>query len=74
MTSEDELPECKVVILPVEIIEDILVILADIESPYSISSLAQTCRHFRQLVYDPLDKFLWRRVFLTTFDDPRVHA
>ena len=58
--------------LPVEVTEDILVLLAANSSPRSISALAQTCRHLRQLIYDPLDKFLWRRVFLTTFDDPRA--
>ena len=59
--------------LPLEVVEDILVFLAESPSPASVSHLAQSCRHFRQIIYDPLDKFLWRRVFLTTFDDPRPH-
>ncbi|KAF7793559.1 hypothetical protein EIP86_004673 [Pleurotus ostreatoroseus] len=57
--------------LPSEVVEEILVYLAERKEPLSISRLAQTCLHLRQIVYDPLDKFLWRRVFLTTFDDPR---
>ena len=54
--------------LPLEVVEDIIVFLA-IEGQFkTISSLAQTCRHLRQFVYDPADKHLWHRIFLTTFD------
>lgn len=41
-------------------------------SPGSISAVAQTCRAFRALVYQSADQHLWREIFLTTFDDPRV--
>ena len=59
-----------IIALPLEVVEDIIVFLA-IEGQFTtISSLAQTCRHLRQFIYDPADKHLWHRIFLTTFDDP----
>lgn len=58
--------------LPSEVVEEMLVYMAEQGDSLSISRLAQTCRRFHELVYDPLDKFLWRRVFLTNFDDPRA--
>lgn len=57
--------------LPLEALEDILVFLAFDNAIQSISSVARTCRKIRQFIYDPLDTCLWRRIFLTTFDDPR---
>lgn len=45
--------------------------LAHLGCPTSISSLARTCRALRKLIYAPQDKFLWRRIFLAVFDDPR---
>lgn len=58
--------------LPPELLEEILVNIAESDKPTSIAALAQCCRALRRLVYDPVDRFLWRRIFLTTFDDPRV--
>ncbi|EKM61560.1 uncharacterized protein PHACADRAFT_204731 [Phanerochaete carnosa HHB-10118-sp] len=57
--------------LPPELLEDILVLLAELGHPKTISALAKTCRTLRQLIYAPQDKFLWRRMLLATFDDPR---
>ena len=53
--------------LPNEVAEMIL-ILSD--HPPSITAFAQTCRAFRSLVYDSTDNHLWRRLYLTRFDDP----
>ena len=57
--------------LPLELIEEIIIIstlLGDARAP---STLAQTCRPFRTLVYHQLHKHLWREMFLILFDDPR---
>ncbi|PSR84472.1 hypothetical protein PHLCEN_2v5430 [Hermanssonia centrifuga] len=59
--------------IPTEVIEDVLVVLAEAKKPTSIAFLAQTCRYLRQIIYQPLDKYLWRRIFLSTFDDPRIY-
>ncbi len=59
--------------MPTEVIEDVLVVLAEAKKPTSIAFLAQTCRYLRQIIYQPLDKYLWRRIFLSTFDDPRIY-
>jgi hypothetical protein len=57
--------------LPPELIEEIIIIstlLGDARAP---STLAQTCRPFRALVYHQPHKHLWREMFLILFDDPR---
>jgi hypothetical protein len=59
-----------VLALPLEVIEDVLVFLAIDGEFTSISSFAQTCRRLRQFIYDPTDKHLWHRIFITTFDNP----
>ncbi|KAI0348197.1 hypothetical protein BDW22DRAFT_1350363 [Trametopsis cervina] len=58
--------------LPLEVVEDVIVFLAIDDQITTISSLAQTCRRLRQFIYDPTDRHLWHRVFLTTFDDPHI--
>jgi F-box-like len=58
--------------IPAEIIEHILLYTAMAGDPRSIASFAQTCRFFRNLVYEPVDRHLWREVFLLQFDDPRL--
>ncbi|KIP04335.1 hypothetical protein PHLGIDRAFT_200529 [Phlebiopsis gigantea 11061_1 CR5-6] len=60
--------------LPAELIEDILVALAESANPKTIAALARTCRAVKKLIYFPEDKHLWRRIFLTTFDDPRLRS
>jgi hypothetical protein len=58
-------------LLPPELIEEIIIIstlLGDVRAP---STLAQTCRAFRTLIYHQLHKHLWREMFLILFDDPR---
>ena len=57
--------------LPLEALEDILVSLAFDGHIVTVSAFAQTCHKIRQLVYEPLDKHLWRQIFLSTFDAPR---
>jgi hypothetical protein len=57
--------------LPSELIEEIIIIstlLGDTRAP---STLAQTCRLFRSLVYYQQHSHLWREMFLILFDDPR---
>lgn len=57
--------------LPSELIEEIIIIstlLGDVRAP---STLAQTCRAFRALVYHQVHTHLWREMFLIHFDDPR---
>ncbi|THH27326.1 hypothetical protein EUX98_g6865 [Antrodiella citrinella] len=55
--------------LPSELTESIVVLLA--EYPVAIAAFAQTCRHFRSLVYATADDHLWRNLFLALHDDPR---
>lgn len=58
-------------LLPPELIEEIIIIstlLGDVRAP---STLAQTCRTFRTLIYHQVNRHLWREMFLTLFDDPR---
>ncbi|KAF8489529.1 hypothetical protein F5888DRAFT_1638533 [Russula emetica] len=58
-------------LLPPELIEEIIIIstlLGDVRAP---STLAQTCRTFRTLIYHQAHKHLWREMFLIHFDDPR---
>ena len=58
-------------LLPPELIEEIIIIstlLGDVRAP---STLAQTCRDFRTLIYHQVNRHLWREMFLTLFDDPR---
>ena len=57
--------------LPPELIEEIIItsaLLGDVRAP---STLAQTCRVFRTLVYHQMHRHLWREMFLILFDDPR---
>ncbi|TCD61664.1 hypothetical protein EIP91_008112 [Steccherinum ochraceum] len=66
-------PECHkfgILDLPGEIVEKIVVELHDL--PCSISAFARTCNHHRLLIYHPSDTFLWRSIFLTQYDDPRL--
>jgi len=36
-----------------------------------ITAFSQTSRFFYDLIYGCPDQYLWREIFLTTFDDPR---
>ena len=57
--------------LPSELIEEIIIVsalLGDVRAP---STLAQTCRAFRTLIYHQAHKHLWREMFLVLYDDPR---
>ena len=59
-------------LLPDELIDEIIIfsaLLGDVRAP---STLAQTCRSLRTLVYDQRQhQLLWRDMFLILFDDPR---
>lgn len=46
-------------------------LLAQCDSAPCLAALAATCRALRKLLYSPRDAFLWRRIFITTFDEPR---
>ncbi|KAF8876277.1 hypothetical protein BD779DRAFT_1561102 [Infundibulicybe gibba] len=58
--------------MPSELIETILILTALGDFPAAIASLAMTCRYFHRLVYHYNDHHLWREIYLTTFDDPRL--
>lgn len=55
--------------LPGEIIEAILIIVP----LSSVAAFSQTCKAYRQLVYQPKDNHLWRTLFLTQneYDNPK---
>jgi hypothetical protein len=64
--------KAKIFTLPPELIEQTLILAALYGFPSAIAHLSCTCRYFHQLVYCSTDNHLWREVFLTTFDDPRL--
>ncbi|CAL1717340.1 unnamed protein product [Somion occarium] len=55
--------------LPSEVLETIIVSLSD--APLSISALSKSCGRFFSLIYETHDDYLWRRIFLARYDDPR---
>lgn len=59
----------RIVDLPPELLESIIVTLSD--APFSISALSKTCSTFFLLIYKGPDHHLWRRLFLSRYDDPR---
>lgn len=63
--------EATLISIPLELVENILVYCVADGSSSSIASLASTCRALRVVIYNASDHHLWRRIFLTTFDDPR---
>ena len=65
-------PQMNLTSLPVELLEHILVTCAHLGDPTSIANLSLTCRFFRDIVYHASDAHLWREIYLTTFDDPRL--
>ena len=56
--------------LPPELVEEVLIISTLLNDTYAAANLAQTCRHFRALVYHQFHKYLWREMFLVVFDNP----
>ncbi|KAG5337196.1 hypothetical protein C0989_010352 [Termitomyces sp. Mn162] len=64
-------PAPKIFALPLELIEEALVIAAARGFPSAIAAFGSSCRHFHHFVYYSADHHLWREIFLTTFDDPR---
>jgi hypothetical protein len=57
-------------ILPIELVEEILILCAASRAYRAIAAMSQTCQQFYLLVYKTPDSHLWREIFLTTFDDP----
>ncbi|THU76910.1 hypothetical protein K435DRAFT_812971 [Dendrothele bispora CBS 962.96] len=55
--------------LPTEILEQILVQCGHNGSPESISTISQTCKELRDLIYDTT---IWREVYLSVLDSPFV--
>jgi hypothetical protein len=53
--------------IPDEVIEHTLTYL----HPLCVFRFAQTCRSAHSLVHGASDPYLWRQLFLTSFDDPR---
>ncbi|KAI0074910.1 hypothetical protein K474DRAFT_1664918 [Panus rudis PR-1116 ss-1] len=58
--------------LPSEIIELIVVNLAVAGHTESVAAIAQSCHAMRNLVYGATDQHLWREIYLSIFDDPRL--
>lgn len=72
MTAHSPRPSPLVMSLPLELTELILIFTAILGFPEAIAVVAQTCQVMRTLIYDAPDQHLWREIYLTTFDDPRV--
>ena len=58
-------------LLPPELIEEVIIISAHLGDPRIAATLSQTCHPFRSLVYHQSHKHIWREMFLIIFDDPR---
>ncbi|KAI0759544.1 hypothetical protein BD413DRAFT_596809 [Trametes elegans] len=58
--------------LPPELIEEILVQAVSDGNSEAVAALARTCKCLRDLIYEPVDRHLWRSLFLASFDDPRA--
>jgi hypothetical protein len=56
-------------LLPIELVEEILTLCAASRAYRAIAAMSQTCQQFYLLVYKTPDSHLWREIFLTTFDD-----
>lgn len=57
-------------LLPLELKEHILILCTEEGFPTTVAAVAQTCRHFRDLIYNPHDQHLWHQLFLAIFDNP----
>ena len=57
--------------LPLELIEEIIILSTLFGDARASSTLARTCRRLRSFVYHQLHRHLWRQMFLIIFDDPR---
>lgn len=53
--------------LSAEVIERILVHCR----PCDVAAFSQICRRMHALIYHSTDQYIWRELFLTSFDDPR---
>ena len=40
--------------------------------PRDVASFSQTCRYARDVIYSPDQRYLWRELFLSLFEDPRL--
>ena len=56
--------------LPLELIEEIIVITTLLGDTRVAATLSRACRSFRALVYHQFSKHLWREMFLVVFDNP----
>ncbi|KDQ22618.1 hypothetical protein PLEOSDRAFT_1098358 [Pleurotus ostreatus PC15] len=72
MTPTAEALPTTIFAVPQELVEQVLVHLANAGYPNAIAALSETCKYFHNLIYNSDDHHLWRHIFLTTFDDPRV--
>ena len=63
-------PIFSIISLPGEVVEEILLMLA--EYPSSIAAFAQSCASFYALIYRASDDHFWRELFLAIYDDPRA--
>ncbi|THH29608.1 hypothetical protein EUX98_g4581 [Antrodiella citrinella] len=59
--------------LPEEVTEKIVVELArdQLQLGRGVAAFAQTCKQHRAMIYQPVDHSLWRRIYLTKYDDLR---
>ena len=58
-------------LLPIELIDEIIIVATSLGDARASSTLAQTCRRLHALVYCQQHRHLWRQMFLIIFDDPR---
>ena len=67
----------QILTLPPELLERVIILLSQDNTlgPHSISALSKTSKHFYNVIYHPVakrtDNYLWRGIFLQSFDDPR---
>ncbi|KAG8919106.1 hypothetical protein FRC02_001917 [Tulasnella sp. 418] len=63
-------PRAPILTLPLEITQQTLIYT----TPSDVSSIAQTCRAFHEIIYSPKDTHIWKNLFLDIFDDPRIRT
>lgn len=71
LISSSDYPPTVFSTLPGELVEEILIACAANNDAASVAAVAATSRRLYSIIYDAMDRHLWRSLFLTLFDDPR---
>lgn len=67
MSSMSSMTSTPIATIPSELLQKILLFC----HPRDVASFSQTCKHAYDVIYSPDQQYLWRELFLSSFDDPR---